>query len=88
VSRSVASLFRLPADERRRLAQQYVGQMVRVGVDPFRDGATVYERIGRAVAVAVPEAGSVSDLLIVEVGDRHYPRAIPLARIRTIEPVR
>lgn len=81
-------LFSRKPAERRAEANAYTGRAVVVTVDPFRDGTNLEELAGLVVAVAIPNAGSVADQLIVRPAAgaaRTYCHAISLATVRAIE---
>jgi hypothetical protein len=82
---SAPIIRRMQVGPRRHAAHKFVGSIVKVTIE---DRGLRRELTGRAVTVAISDAGSVADVLVVEAnGPGYFPTAISLATIRTIEAV-
>jgi hypothetical protein len=80
--------FSRPAEVRRELALELVGEVVEVDVDPFRDG-TVSTIVGRLVSVASLVSGTTPDVVVVRryAGNPAGDIAVSIAQVRTIRNV-
>lgn len=83
-------LFREVPNDRRTVARTYMGKDVRVTVWPFREKPGTPEAtpprvyVGRVVAVAIPDVGSVADFIVLATPG-HYEQALSLSRVATID---
>jgi hypothetical protein len=85
-ARPAGALFRRAPDVRLELARRHVGENVTVVDDLMRDGSSLHEHTGQVIAVAGVYAHATDVIVLRRPG--LVDLAIPLARVRAIDPAR
>lgn len=80
-------VHRLAAPQRRAHANTFVGRRVAVTWSALRDPDHTRTHVGRALAVAVVNVGTVADVMVLDIGADKYPMAISLATVISIKEV-
>lgn len=81
-------LWREDEDYRRAVVNRLRGDVVVVRFSGMRDPDDLRTVEGRLLGVASANVGTVADLLILDVSDRHYLRALSLATVASVHSLR
>lgn len=80
----MSAFYSLSSDRRRELADRFVGLRARIVVARMRSKDLTEELVGRVVSVAIPNVGTIADVLVLR-REGSWDVAISLATIVSIE---
>jgi hypothetical protein len=80
--------FTLSSGDRTEVGKTFVGKLVKLTIDPFRNGDdSMREEHGRLVSAARLDSGTTTDVLVLRIGGAFPDRAFSGAQVREIKEI-